>query len=130
MSLGIMVGNNPKQEAENPVGTHKTYIVELFATDYFRHRDMLGSFEITASSMMSAIEGTLERMPKDWQLFAKAREKDSSFFELFGIAHGIHKTVVTGLRDEDHADNLPTVGSIVRANETGRFIGSGGRDVA
>gem|GEM_PF-6344472 len=54
----------------------------------------------------------------------------SLFFELFGITHGICRTVATGLRDEDHAENHPTVGSIVRANETRRPIGICGRNVA
>ena len=58
------------------------------------------------------------------------KSAESLFFELFGITHGICGTVAAGLRDEDHAENHPTVGSIVRANETGRPVGICGRNVA
>jgi len=129
-SLGIMVEHYLKQEAEPPVGIHTSYIVEFFATDYFRHRDRLGSFEITAPFMAIAVEYVLERMSKLGLRYAKVQERDSTFFELFRITHGIYGTVVTGLRNEDHAENHSTVGSIVRADEAGHAIGICGRDVA
>ena len=130
-NLGIMVGNNPKQEAETTVEIHRTYLVEFYTTDYFRHQDMVGSYQTGAYSMAFAIEHALTRIPRGRFLFAKVQEIDSTYFELFGITHGIRETVITGLRDDqDDNGNHPTVGPLLCANETGRRFGNCGGHVA